>query len=229
MKNVTAIILAGGVGSRMNSDITKQNIVLLGKTVLERTLDAFCRSSLVTDLILVARQEELADIISIISGIDTKRISLVSGGNTRAQSAKNGFMAIGEKTDFVAIHDCARCLITPDMIDSVIKVAFEKGAATAACKVTDTVKLVDDNRRIISTIPREKVYRAQTPQVFSKDLYQKALLNAADKLDLATDDNMLVEEIGGRIECVDLGAYNIKITVAEDIPFAEFILKQRGE
>lgn len=229
MKNVSAIILAAGIGSRMKSDITKQNISLLGKTVLQRTLEAFCASELVTDIVLVVRNEEIDCITAAVSDITSKPIRLVSGGKSRAESAKNGFLSIAPNTDFVAIHDCARCLITPNMIDAVISVAFDTGAATAACSVSDTVKTVDEKGLIISTIPRETVYRAQTPQVFNVDLYRRALLAYEGKTENVTDDNMLVEAIGADIRCVDLGPYNIKITSPEDIAFSEFILRQRGE
>ena len=228
MKNVTAIILAGGIGSRMNSDITKQNIVLLGKTIFERTLLAFCNSALVSKIVVVARADEAESLKLQAEEISSKEVSVVVGGATRARSALNGFLHACETADYVAIHDCARCLITPQMIDSVISAAFENGAATAACSVTDTVKIVDDGS-VISTIPRDKVYRAQTPQVFDTKLYKSALNNAGEQLDIYTDDNMLIENIGGKIRCVDLGMYNIKITTADDIPFAEFILNQRGE
>ena len=200
MNNVTAIILAGGIGSRMKSNITKQNIRLLGKTVFQRTLEAFCSASSVTDIIVVARKEEFKALDCYARSIETKKITVVEGGKTRAHSAKNGFLAINENTDFVAIHDCARCLITPQMIDLVINAAMKHGAATAACGVTDTVKLLDESGVIASTLPREKVYRAQTPQVFSSGLYRTALENAGENFDSVTDDNMLVEAIGGRIE-----------------------------
>ena len=229
MKKVTAIILAGGIGSRMKSDITKQNISLLGKTVFERTLDAFCHSALVSNIVVVARAEEVDDLRSKADKGGAKDVSVIIGGETRAQSAKNGFLYACETADYVAIHDCARCLITPRMIDSVIEAAFEGGAATAACSVTDTVKVVGNDGIITSTIPRESVYRAQTPQVFDTKLYKSAINSAKNQLDLYTDDNMLVENIGGKIKCVDLGIYNIKITTADDIPLAEFILSQRGE
>ena len=229
MSKVTAIILAGGIGSRMNSDITKQNIVLLGKTIFERTLEAFCASSLVSDVVVVARREEVDFLKEKAESVSSKKIAVVVGGKTRAQSARNGFLHACDYTDYVAIHDCARCLVTPKMIDSVISAAFECGAATATCSVTDTVKMVSDDGTIASTIPRDKVYRAQTPQVFDTKLYKSALDEAGEQLDSYTDDNMLVENIGAKIKCVDLGMTNMKITTFDDISLAEFILKQRGD
>ena len=130
--------------------------------------------------------------------------------------------------DFVAIHDAARCLITPEMIDRVVEKAYETEAATAVCAVSDTVKTVDQNGKIVSTIPRETVFRAQTPQVFARSLYSRALDNCCD-FSAITDDNMLVEIVGADIYAVDLGTTNIKITEKEDITLAKNILTERGE
>ena len=231
MKNnkVTAIILAGGMGSRMMSDKTKQNIVIRGKTVLERTLSAFMDSKLVTDVILVARREEISVASSVAEMFTEKPISVVEGGATRAHSAKNGFSALKQDADFVAIHDSARCMITSEMIDKVISSAFCNGAATAACCVTDTIKVVDEKGIIIDTLPRERIYRAQTPQVFAVGIYKNAIESYKEDLSLVTDDNMLVETLGVNITCVDLGADNIKITTSDDLLLAEFILDKRGE
>ena len=226
---VAAVILAGGIGSRMKTDKTKQNIVIRGKTGLERTLKAFCESDLITNIVLVVREEERHDIMSAVMRFPNKPISVVVGGSIRSHSARNGFNAAKSNSDFVAIHDCARCLITAEMIDKVVMSAFEHGAATAACTVVDTVKLVNSDGMIEGTLPREKVYRAQTPQVFAVDLYQRALDNVGNDIHTVTDDNMLVELIGAKIACVDLGQGNIKITTAEDLSFAEFILMNRGE
>ena len=228
-KMVTAIILAGGLGSRMKSSETKQNIVILGETVLERTLKAFAASSMVNDIIVVARDEETDTVSTVIESLSICNACVVVGGETRANSAKNGFSAVKYSNGFVAIHDCARCLVTPEMIDKVILSAFENGAATAVCAVTDTVKLVDSDGMIKTTLPREKIYRAQTPQVFSTEIYKRALESIGDKISEVTDDNMLVESIGVKIACVDLGQENIKITTREDLDIAEFILQRRGK
>lgn len=227
MSKVTAIILAGGIGSRMMRGETKQNIMILGQTVLERTLKAFNNSKTVTDMVIVLRAEEIESLSPRVTSIVDKPVTVVEGGHTRAYSAKKGFSAVDLHSDFVAIHDCARCLVTSDMIDKVVEVALENGAATAAASVTDTIKIVDENGMISSTLPRERIYRAQTPQVFSTDVYRRALEKTGATLESVTDDNMLVEALGIKIPCVDLGNDNIKITTSEDIALAEFILNRR--
>ena len=225
----SAIILAGGSGSRMSSDKAKQYIDILGKTVLDRTVSAFDKSELTDEIVVVVRVGEEKDVSSSLERLTlTKPYKVVCGGACRAESAKNGFYAVSDEANFVAVHDAARCLITPEMIDKVVKTAHKTEAATAACAVLDTVKRVDENGKIVATIPRESVFRAQTPQVFSKGLYSRAL-NECDDLLGITDDNMLVEKIGADIYAVALGPDNIKITTPEDLTLAKNILIERGE
>lgn len=225
----SAIILAGGSGSRMCADQPKQFIDIFGKTVLERSLSAFDSTDLVDELIVVVRPgEEQAVYDSILPLSLVKTLKVVGGGSCRAESARNGFSAVSEGADFVAVHDAARCLVTPEMITKVVEMAHKTGAATAACAVFDTVKRVDENGRIVATVPRDGLLRAQTPQVFSTAIYKRAL-DACDDLLAVTDDNMLVENIGVDIYAVDLGPDNIKITTRGDLTLAKNILTERGE
>ena len=225
----SALILAGGTGSRMQSDKTKQFIDIFGKTVLERTLLAFEKSELIDEIVLVVRDEETEEAQATLDSLSlSKSVRLTVGGSCRAQSAKNGFFAADSTMDFVAIHDAARCLITPEMIDKVVETAHKTKAATAVCSVYDTVKLIDENGKIVSTVPRSSVVRAQTPQVFSRELYERALIEC-EYLSEITDDNMLIENIGAEIYAVDLGPTNVKITTREDLTLAKNILTERGE
>lgn len=225
----SAVILAGGTGSRMMSDKTKQFMDICGMTVLERTVLSFEKSSLIDEIIVVVREDEKEAVYSVLMPHKyEKPLKFCVGGECRALSAKNGFAAVDPECDFVAIHDAARCLITPKMIDKVVETAHKNRAATAVCGVTDTVKTVDENGKITSTIPRNTVYRAQTPQVFAKELYEMALLECKD-FSVITDDNMLVENIFSDIYAVDLGETNIKITTPEDLEIAKNILRKRGE
>lgn len=221
---VTAIILAAGCGSRMGMDKTKQSINLCGKSVLWHTVSAFSNCDEVDAIIVVCRQDECAWAGEELSGF-SKIVCIIPGGNTRAESAGIGFSSIPDKTDFVAIHDAARCLITPDNIQRVIFEAYKQGAATAATAVTDTLKSTDQGF-IKSTLSRDGVYSAQTPQVFSKEIYSKAL-EAVDSDVTITDDNMLAERIGVKVSVVDTGKQNIKITTKDDLAYAEFILSRR--
>lgn len=220
----SAVILAGGIGSRMNADKTKQFISICGKTVIERTVFAFDACDEIDEIIVVLREEEIDSFNSIINKTALRKpLKIANAGTCRAESAKKGFSLVGRECDYVAIHDAARCLVTPEMIAKVVKSAHKFGAASAVCSIRDTVKTVDENGMICSTLPREKLFRAQTPQVFSKEIYIKALEECED-LGRITDDNMLLEGIGAKICAVDLGTTNLKITTSEDLVFARNII-----
>lgn len=223
---VTAIILAAGSGSRMGSDITKQRMTIHGESILRHTVRAFQNSGEVDSIVIVSRDDEIEWAKGELGTEFNKVKTIVAGGKSRAESAYIGFCQADE-ADFVAIHDGARCLITPEMIDSVIRAAYLHSAATAASAVSDTLKKVGDGGVITDTISRDGMYSAQTPQVFSRDLYAKAT-SGIDFNDKITDDNMLVEAIGGQVYAVETGRENIKITTQGDIGYAEYILERRG-
>ena len=227
MKNTTAIILAAGSGSRMNSSFTKQRMYICGESVLHRSVRAFSQSALVNEIIVACREDEVEFCKNELLLDFPKVKNIVVGGKCRAESAKKAFLECSPESDFVAIHDAARCLVTVEMIDSVIRKAHETGAATAACRATDTVKLSTDNA-VESTLDRNHIFLASTPQIFSSSLYAKALANAED-LSAITDDNMLVEAIGAKPAIVDVGSDNIKITKPDDIEYAEFLIKKRDK
>ena len=225
-KNVTAIILAAGIGSRMASKITKQKMMINGKSLLWHSVNSFVKCSEIDSIIVVCREDEFEWVKEETKNF-SKQISVVVGGKTRAESARLGFNAISQDTNFIAIHDAARCLITSENIEKVVLAAYESNAATAATAITDTLKLTDGGV-IKSTVPRNNMFSAQTPQVFSKQIYAQAL-NLAYSFDEITDDNMLVERLGKDITVVDTGRENLKVTTVEDLDYAEFIFRRRGD
>ena len=146
-RNTAAIILAAGSGRRMGLGETKQTLTLLGKTVLRRTLEAFDRAECVDSIVVVYKEDEL-DFVNKECHSMKKPFTLVKGGSCRAESAALGFGAVSHDTEYVMIHDAARCLITPEEILSVAEGAYKYGAATASRPVTDTVKRCDKSGRI---------------------------------------------------------------------------------
>ena len=221
---VTAIILAGGGGSRMGTAVAKQLITLCGMSVIERSISAFSECENISDIVVVSRIEDMAEVLEI-----TRRYPKVKqvceGGGCRVESAKIGFLLCDNDTDTVAIHDAARCLVTPEMISKVIKTAEKYGAATAATSVVDTLKRVNDNGEILETVSRENLWSAQTPQAFSYGIYKRAITEFYDES--VTDDNSLVERMGISVKVVDLGKENIKITYSDDLPYAQYIINKR--
>ncbi len=224
----TAIIAAAGMSERFGGDVTKQMTTLCGVPVLIHTLRAFEEADCIHEIIIVAKINEISawEILCREHGI-TKVSKIIQGGYTRQESVLCGLDAVDDKSKFVAISDGARCLITPDQINSVCRSAYKYKAATAAHKSTDTVKIADKKGFIGSTTDRETVWLAQTPQVFKTKLYRAAAYTALKKGFKATDDNSLVEEVGHPIRLVECGAQNIKITTREDMAVAEGVLSER--
>ena len=225
-KHVTAIIVAGGSGSRMGTSTTKQMMELDGIPVVVRTILAFEKAECIKDIIIVAKAQEKEIYNEFINKYALKKIRrVVVGGDTRQKSVFNGFKAVSDDCDFVAIHDGARCLITPENIEKVLYEARCYEAASAAAPVKDTIKITNSEGFVVSTPNRSKVWAAQTPQIFRADLYRAAAFYALKLGYEATDDNALVEFLGSKVKMVDCGYKNIKITTPEDIHIAEVLLK----
>ncbi len=226
----SAIIAAAGCGSRMgNSDgKTKQLMELCGRPVIAHTLLAFEECELIDEIIVVAKKDEIPvyEEYKRTYGIE-KIAKITEGGERRQDSVLRGFEAISDKSEFVAIHDAARCLITPEMIEKVLVAAYQNGAATAATPVVDTIKRGTMNNYIAETYKRSELWAAQTPQVFKTELYRAAAYIAKEENFEATDDNSLAERIGFDVKLVDCGRENLKITTPLDLKLASIILKER--
>lgn len=224
----SAVILAGGNSTRMGEGTSKQWLTLDGIPVIVRSLLAFETCALINEIVLVAKADELAKYESIREEYSLKKLTvIVEGGEDRQTSAKNGFYAISEDATFVAIHDGARCLVTVDEIERVCRAAYTAGAATAAARVNDTVKLSTDSGYIETTVDRNKVWLAQTPQVFGTAVYHAALAATQRDRIKVTDDCSLAEYIQHPVRLVQCSPDNIKLTVPEDVIRAEAILAAR--
>ena len=222
-----AIIVAAGQSIRMGG-IDKQLAVLDGVPVLVRSLLAFELASTVDEILIAAKTGDRTLIESWAAQYHVSKLkTVVSGGETRADSVRRAFERISPSAHFVAIHDGARCLITPEAIEKVCRAAYRHNAATAAYHAIDTIKIADGNGFIVSTPPRKNVWHATTPQVFHADLYRAAL--ATVSLPEATDDNQLIEKLPVPVKLVDCGRQNIKITFPDDLKIAEVLLKEREE
>ena len=231
--HLTAVILASGSGTRMGGDVPKQFIEINNKSVLQRSVEAFENAELVDSIIIVTKQEYKSKVEEqFLTTGHPKIIKVVTGGETRFLSAFAGMEACPEKTTHIAIHDAARCLVTPEMIDKVAASAFKTSSSFASCRSGDTVKLVDKNGLTLTgdrQLIRSSLVCAQTPQIFKFTLYCAAAYTAKKDGFSATDDCSLLEHIGFTCHPVDCGCENIKITSGQDIFTAEGILKARGE
>lgn len=241
MKKI-AVVLSGGKGTRLGTNIPKQYIEVCGKPVLAYTLMAFQKSSV--DEIVIAAADEYAELCKEIAencGC-TKLSAITAGGKERYDSVLNGIRcAVGDRMDeapekaIVLIHDGARPFVSPEIIDRLIDVTAGCGAAIAASPCTDTIKLIDSDGNITGTTDRKLTWAAQTPQVFYADgileAYEKVIGGDSDEYgNITITDDAMVYQLAfpdRDVKVVDAGRDNIKITTASDLQLAENIIKSR--
>ena len=229
--HLTAVILAAGSGERMGADKPKQFLFVDGKSILLRSVEAFESSGYVKDIIIVTSADYVETVKDTVTTHNLKKVvDVIEGGDTRFDSAFNALRIVSDKTTHIAFHDAARCLVTTDMINDVVTAAFKTGAAFAAAKPTDTIKLMTKDF-ITETkekqLNRNKLMAASTPQIFDVNMYRAGAYTAKREKYSPTDDCSVVEYVGFACHPVDVGNENIKITLPQDIATAEFILKQR--
>ena len=226
---LAALILAGGSGTRLGADIPKQHIEICGKSVVCRTLLAFSECPYVDEIIIAAKKDDFDIYRELIKKYDLKKVKAVTvGGADRQESALRAFLKISDDTKFVAVHDAARCLVTPEQIRDVAVEAFSCGAAIAACKAKDTVKIADKNT-IKETPERENVWLASTPQIMRVDMYRACIYTAKKDGYKGTDDASLAERLGFPVRVVDVGYENIKITTKIDLITAQAVIQEREQ
>jgi len=221
--HVAAIIAAGGRGLRLGAGRPKQFLELGGRTILERSLAALAASDRVTELVVALPPEHLEESAAAWAGRFAKPVVCVPGGARRQDSVANAFYRISPAADVVLVHDAARPFVTGDVIARTVDAAAVHGAAIAAIPVRDTVKQAgaieaDGSRLIRSTLARDEIFLAQTPQAFRRDLFARAL--GAIGSDEVTDEAMMAERAGIPVHLVNGDASNIKVTTADDLASA---------
>jgi 2-C-methyl-D-erythritol 4-phosphate cytidylyltransferase len=221
---LTAIIVAAGSSERMGFD--KVFAPIAGKPVIAYTINAFERTPCVDEVILVGRSDSLAEFRKLLP-VKTKVSNIVPGGAERHDSVRAGLESVNSKSGFVAVHDAARPMITPEKIERVFKSCREHGAATLAEPITDTLKRADVDLTVRASVDRQQLYAMQTPQIFKRDLLERAYCKAAEKKITVTDEVSAVELLGERIVLIPNQDFNFKITYPRDFLLAEFVLKQR--
>jgi len=223
---LTAIIVAAGSSERMGFD--KLFALVSGKPIIAHTIAAFERTSCVEEIILVGRADGLGELQKII-GQPTKVKQIVAGGAERSDSVRAGLDHLNLKSDFVAVHDAARPMITPEKITRVFDVCRTTGGAAALVEpINDTLKRADLDLAVKESVDRNGVYAMQTPQVFARKLLEEAYRLVAKKNVSVTDEVSAVELLGCKVVLVPNHDFNFKITYPRDLPLAEFVLKQRA-
>jgi 2-C-methyl-D-erythritol 4-phosphate cytidylyltransferase len=228
MPKVFAIVPAAGQGTRMGEAVPKQYIPIAGKPMMYHSLEALAAVARIECVCVVLspgdRHWERHD----WSGV-AKLEPVFAGGDHRAQSVASGLRHLSSrlaKDDWVLVHDAARPCVRTELVEQFLdEVGDDPVGGLLAMPLADTLKSSDDNLRVASTIPRGKLWRAQTPQMFRHELLARGLVARPD----ATDESQAVESIGYTSPRLVQGQNtNIKVTFAEDLYLAEMILKRQG-
>ncbi len=215
----TAIIVAAGSGTRFDVSQPKLFVDLLGKPLILHTLERFEECPAVDEIVLVLSESAIAEFqISNFKSEITKLRQIVAGGLTRAESVRNGIVAVNADTKIVAVHDGARPLVTAHEITATIEQADKTGAACLVAVVNDTIKTIRGGE-ISGTLDRDKLRRALTPQAFRIEVLRRAF-DQNDLSESVTDECCLVEKLGHPIAFVEGSSRNIKITRQDDLIFA---------
>jgi 2-C-methyl-D-erythritol 4-phosphate cytidylyltransferase len=230
------VIAAAGSGQRLGAGGPKAFLPLAGRAMVEWSIAACRAADSVGSIVAACPPGHVHDFVD-------DDVGMVDGGATRAESVSNALEAVS--TELVAIHDAARPLVTPDLIDEVTATLMavpEAAGAIAATRVTDTIKRVREgtNRTLCTpdmhnvplavdaTLDRERLWAAQTPQVFHVEALRKALAADPELLAGATDEAMMVEAVGGRVLIHPSPAANLKVTTPLDLKLAELLLAERA-
>ncbi|NLU24971.1 MAG: 2-C-methyl-D-erythritol 4-phosphate cytidylyltransferase [Clostridiales bacterium] len=222
-----AVIAAAGSSMRMGGE-NKLFMELDEMPVLLRTLQAVDDAGSVDEIVVAARSDMLLPVADLCSKAGlSKPVRVIEGGSSRLLSVMAAVMEVSPETEFVAVHDGARPLVTPSLFDAVVEMAVKTNAAAPAVPVKDTVKEADETGKVCATPDRSHLYAVQTPQVFQRDLLKAALQSAMELNIPVTDDCAAVERLGKEVYLTEGDEENIKITTPLDLDLAEAILKRR--
>lgn len=235
-KKCTAIVLSAGQGKRMGTAVQKQYIELFGKPIISYTLDAFQKSRIIDEIVLVvgAGQEEWVQKEIVEKYQINKVCAVIPGGKERYDSVWAGLKWIKEQKEqpeYVFIHDGARMFVDEQILTRGYENVEKFGACVAGMPSKDTIKLVDEDQFAVNTPPRKLVWAVQTPQIFKTDLIENAYTKLMEEVpDNITDDAMVVEQMLKVPVKLYEGSYeNIKITTPEDLAVAEVFLAKRAK
>ena len=226
MKTV-ALIMAGGSGTRMRSDVAKQSLKIKGRKILRMTVEKFCNFDFIDNVVVVGRKQDLDEYRMELKDLD-KILDIVEGGSTRSESVYNGLMRLrNEKPEIVAVHDAVRPFVDKDVVKRTVDEAQAHGGAVAAAECTDTVAMVDRGN-LIKVPDRSGLRNLQTPQTFRFDILFKGHEKVRNEKLNVTDDTGAVMLVHDTIKVVESSLRNIKITNPEDLIKAEVLAGENG-
>ena len=224
----SAIIVAAGASRRMGFD--KIFATLHGKPVLYWSIKGFQDCPDIDEIVVVTRAEKVAEVQKLVAAEKlTKVTSVVEGGAERHLSVWNGLRAIqAEGSQYVAIHDAARPLITPKLISACVALAKKNGSACCASPIPDTVKRASHEMVVTDDVERRNLWAMQTPQIFGSALIMQAYASVMARNELVTDEVSAIQRIGKRVALLENDDYNFKITFPRDLPLAEQVIDIRN-
>lgn len=212
----------------MGSDRNKLLLEVRSQPIIAWTLLAAQAAEEISWIGIISQPIDWPDFKSILANLQlTKPVELIIGGSTRQESVYNGLQALPAATKQVLIHDGARCLVTPDLLNSCAQAIRQCSGLIAAVPVKDTIKVVDESGIIQSTPDRRNLWAAQTPQGFKVDLLKQCHAEGVRQGWEVTDDAALFEKCGIEVRIVAGEETNLKITTPQDLAIAEFILSSR--
>jgi len=228
--NMWVVVPAAGSARRMGAAVPKQYLPLAGRTVIEWSLAPFLERDRIGAIVVVLAEGDARWPQTALAR--HARIVTANGGAERMDSVLAGLKALETRasaSDWVLVHDAARpCLASADVDRLLNELGDDEVGGLLAAPVVDTLKRADAQQRIDQTVPREKLWRALTPQMFRFELLQRALQSAVENRVAVTDEAQAVEALGLRPKLVAGDADNVKITLPEDLPRAERILRARS-
>jgi 2-C-methyl-D-erythritol 4-phosphate cytidylyltransferase len=223
---VGAIIAAAGFGRRMKTDRPKQLLALNGTPILVHTIRKFDGCPAITYIIVTAPRESSEEVTDLVNSAGFKKsVTVIEGGERRQDSIAMGLQQLHPGTDIVAVHDGVRPFVSIEDIENVVRQAAQSGAAILGVPIVDTVKQAE-REFVESTLTREHLIMAQTPQVFRTEILKEAFERAATDEYYGTDESSLVERLGHPVAIVRGSERNIKITRPSDLTLARAFLAE---
>jgi 2-C-methyl-D-erythritol 4-phosphate cytidylyltransferase len=225
---VGAIIAAAGFGRRMKADRPKQFLALNGTPIIIHTIRKFDEAAVIDYIIVTAPRESAEQVRELVKSASFKKtVVVVEGGERRQDSVAAGLQYLQAGTEIVAVHDGVRPFVSAEEIESVVRQAERTGAAILGVPIVETVKQVE-KELVESTLTREHLVLAQTPQVFSTQILKEAFDRAQRDEYYGTDESSLVERLGRPVAVVRGSERNIKITRPTDLTLARAFLEEES-
>jgi len=223
---VAALIPAAGSGQRMGGAVPKPYLMLGGREILARTLEVFEMCAAVHEVwVIVSSAQQAHCRQGIVERYGFGKVQdVVTGGDERQESVWRGLQQLSPAVDLVIIHDGVRPFVKHPMIEATLAGAAQHGAAIAAVPLKDTIKRVSSQGQVEATLPRESLWRSQTPQAFRRLLLQQAFEHAWQQQLIATDEAGLVEALGHPVQVIQGSEQNIKITTPDDLAMCERLI-----